>query len=315
MITGNINDKTPISLLPLTMRDKVGIFIWIHCLVKIFEEEVSNGMIQVKGALKTPDLNFDTRSISYIGQEQAEKREVNGFFGYAISRVLGKYKNQTIQEDVDDTHNKTVLYIKSMRILHHQALLDDEYMKNCYALTDQIRNQGGLALVSSTYFPFGHQLLNKIRKHLNSKDFKEKKNQVYKDAKKHIFEDNELRNLFMNLNDSEYSILGDKVRLDIYEQLVMKTFNAKYGAQLEHFNDQNTSRYAKVGADMTLRGTLKVITNNNDVKAASGMNQKIAQDKQIKRVTTSEKSELIHGHTQVQLEEIFRNEMNIDTFN
>ena len=62
-----------------------------------------------------------------------------------------------------------------MRILHHQALLDDEYMKNCYALTDQIRNQGGLALVSSTYFPFGHQLLNKIRKHLNSKDFKEKK--------------------------------------------------------------------------------------------------------------------------------------------
>ena len=66
---------------------------------------------------------------------------------------------------------------------------------------------------------------------------------------------------------------------------------------------------------MTLRGTLKVITNNNDVKAASGMNQKIAQDKQIKRVATSEKSELIHGHTQVQLEEIFTNEMNIDTFN
>ena len=51
MITDDINDKTPISLLPLNIRNKVGIFIWIQCFVKIFEEEVSNGMIQVKKSI------------------------------------------------------------------------------------------------------------------------------------------------------------------------------------------------------------------------------------------------------------------------
>ena len=42
----------------------------------------------------------------YIKQEQAEKLEVNGFLGYAISKVLGKYKNKRKQKDVDNTHNK-----------------------------------------------------------------------------------------------------------------------------------------------------------------------------------------------------------------
>ena len=65
-----------------------------------------------------------------------------------------------------------------MRILHRQALLDDEYMKSCYAFTDPINNQGELSLVSSTYLPFGNQLLNTIYKHLDSKDFKEKKSGI-----------------------------------------------------------------------------------------------------------------------------------------
>ena len=69
-----------------------------------------------------------------------------------------------------------------MRILYHKVLIDDEFIEFWYSTTDQIRNQGRLALVSSIYFPFGHKLLKKTCKNLNSKYLKEK-NQVYKDTK------------------------------------------------------------------------------------------------------------------------------------
>ncbi len=38
-----------------------------------------------------------------------------------------------------------------MRVLHHKALLDEEYMADCYPESDQLRNKGGLTVVAKEF--------------------------------------------------------------------------------------------------------------------------------------------------------------------
>jgi len=45
-------------------------------------------------------------------------------------------------------------FLRKMRILHKDALMDTSYMLNCYSRRMQMINHGGLALISPKYFEF-----------------------------------------------------------------------------------------------------------------------------------------------------------------
>ncbi len=60
---------------------------------------------------------------------------------------------------VNETEIEEVLaLIGDMPIFHHEAIADAEYMRECYARSDRIRNSG-MTLVARPYFKFGLALM------------------------------------------------------------------------------------------------------------------------------------------------------------
>jgi len=51
---------------------------------------------------------------------------------------------------------------KTMRILHHNAVTNERYMKELYPLSVAVYNMGGLCLMSGPFFVFGQLLLKCI---------------------------------------------------------------------------------------------------------------------------------------------------------
>jgi hypothetical protein len=83
-------------------------------------------------------------------------KHVNRFFGWAIFSLRKKMERQ--DGDINDG-NKKLRLLELMRVLHHEAIVDEEYMADCYAESDQLRNKGGLTLVSKDFFGFGRELM------------------------------------------------------------------------------------------------------------------------------------------------------------
>ena len=53
-------------------------------------------------------------------------------------------------------------YLKSMRILHQDAIKDESYVKDeNYSSVHYMKNMGGLMLISKEYFPFKTALMKK----------------------------------------------------------------------------------------------------------------------------------------------------------
>ena len=89
------------------------------------------------------------------------------FFGWAIKSVSDIYisKNKTSEWStiVDKDYINIFKYLKRMRILHKDALLNSEYTDNIYSYNDQLCNKGGQTLVSPEYYNFADSIMTKIR--------------------------------------------------------------------------------------------------------------------------------------------------------
>jgi hypothetical protein len=77
-----------------------------------------------------------------------EKREVNRFLGWAIRSLHRKLSKRQTRAKINDwvlAENVEPLIehlLDGMRCFHHHAIIDPEYMKNCYSQADQSRNGG-----------------------------------------------------------------------------------------------------------------------------------------------------------------------------
>jgi hypothetical protein len=80
-------------------------------------------------------------------------REVNRFLSWGIwhlrrklskRRTLAKVNDWVLAENVEPL----IQHLDGLRCFHHHAIIDEEYMKNCYLQADQSRNGGWLSLVS-----------------------------------------------------------------------------------------------------------------------------------------------------------------------
>jgi hypothetical protein len=100
-----------------------------------------------------------------------EKREVYRFLGWAIWSLRRKLSKQRTRAKINDwvlaeNVEPLIEHLDGMRCFHHHAIIDPEYMKNCYSQADQSRNGGWLSLVSKDFFEFGKVPLSQIRDNL-----------------------------------------------------------------------------------------------------------------------------------------------------
>jgi hypothetical protein len=206
-----------------------------------------------------------------------ENREVIDFFGWAISslrRVLSR-EYERIQELKWNTsctleeEKEMISFVDDMRIFHTQAILDEEYLLECYPSCHQLKNKGWLSLVSKPFFPFARYLLNQIRLTVDVNEWKRKGNGVIESAARALEENETLTVLF--LDAAKTSSLSEKWKRKIMSALIFKVLHARSAAEHDKYKEQHTNREAKGATASSFRGELKVLTkgahnNNNKVK-------------------------------------------------
>ena len=267
-----------IKVLPMYMRDHTAIYLLIEMLVDIFSTWLRK-LIEEKSCGQMTNTNDEGI------KESHQNREVNGFFGYAIHSIMGKLLKDFHRGDNYEDEEKqcgsqeTLVFVKSLRILHQDALNDSEYIyMGYYAPTNMMINLGGLTLVSAPYFTFAKTLMSRIRKLVSNDRISNLKNDCYATAKREILNDSKLQELFMEVS-KEY--LDDNVKeikylkldgiLIIYKGLLKKTLNVRYKESQMQFKQRMTSRYTKTGSDVSFRSELKVRAKTGDLDAADGI--------------------------------------------
>jgi hypothetical protein len=147
-----------------------------------------------------------------------DNREVIDFFGWAIHYLRGVLSNEfaRMQELKWETmytleeEEEMIRFIDEMRIFHTEALLDKQYLHECYPSCHQLKNKGWLSLVAKEYFPFAQYLLHQIRSSVNVQEWARRGNGVIESAAKTLEEDKSLAVLF--LDDAKSSALHEKMK-------------------------------------------------------------------------------------------------------
>jgi hypothetical protein len=211
-------------------------------------------------------LEWLGESLSYSRQARRTKqaiapqvdgvKEVNRYMGWAVHSLHAKFERNLQEENgEEESEKKRLEFLEGMRIFHHDAVKNETYLEKCYDDFDVLRNKGWLTLVSPEYFEFGNKLLTKIRSKCNQQKFRELGNACIKMAKQDVLEDGELlTDFFACDNQTEVS---NRIKRDVFRQLVEKTLNARIGRESNQFRVENTGRKGKEQSDMTLRDSLR----------------------------------------------------------
>ena len=87
------------------------------------------------------------------------------WLGYkSVSDIyISKKKTSEWSIIFDNDYINIFKYLKRMRILYKDALLDSEYTDNMYSYNNQLCNKGGLTLVSPEYYNFADIIMTKMR--------------------------------------------------------------------------------------------------------------------------------------------------------
>ena len=182
------------------------------------------------------------------------------------------YEEDNEDEDENTCENsdrKAVLHVKSMRLLHREAIKDAGYLQKYYAPIDQIRNRGGLFLLAPQYVPFGRMVMKRTRELVNEKTIEEVGKEAIKEAYKTIISDEDLWGLF---NKAENDIdLPEGEKKIIFTKIVKKAFHARAGEATRRYNEQQIDK-----ADMALRAKLK---------ATSGAKKKLDFEGDVEKCT------------------------------
>jgi hypothetical protein len=198
---------------------------------------------------------------------QDENREVTDFFGWAIQslrRVLSKEysRMKELQWDTKFTleeEEEMISFLDGMRIHHTEAILDKQYLHECYPAFHQLKNKGWLSLVSRAYFPFARYLLHQIRLTVDVKEWSRRGNGVLESAAKMLEGNTSLAVLFL---DAAKSLdLKKEMKMKIMSALISKVLHARAAAEHDKFKEEKTNREARGSTTSSFRGYLKVLSN------------------------------------------------------
>jgi hypothetical protein len=188
--------------------------------------------------------------------EKSNNRDVNGFFGWAIGsfrqqhkikiREANKIANVTKQNKLETE----VKYIDSLFIRHEDAILNEAYLKECYDLGTQMKNMGGLTLVSRRYFKFARRVMTEVQTAITT-DALVLNQSIIKTTKTKLKMDSCLLKTFVHHGKSEMEKFSMKcVQVEkIYKALIEKVINAWSGEILGQYKDQVTGRRGRLAGN------------------------------------------------------------------
>jgi hypothetical protein len=255
--------------------------ILLHVMSSIFIEWMKEAITELSFAKRETIHQSSNSSISNASNtsisndycplpamdRQDENREVTDFFGWAIQslrRVLSKEysRMKELQWDTKFTleeEEEMISFLDGMRIHHTEAILDKQYLHECYPAFHQLKNKGWLSLVSRAYFPFARYLLHQIRLTVDVKEWSRRGNGVLESAAKMLEGNTSLAVLFLDAAKS--SDLKKEMKMKIMSALISKVLHARAAAEHDKFKEEKTNREARGSTTSSFRGYLKVLSN------------------------------------------------------
>ena len=213
-------------------------------------------------ANKSNEFNLKDTILKNQLDDNDIKREVCGFFGFAIGKVIRIY-NKKVENSVNKLNRKrfndVVLYLEKMRIMHHDAVMNELYCQKYYSPFHAIINRGGLSLVSILYFDFATFLMRKICNEIKVDTVMKKERHNFLHYVKKVFlGDEELFNFFCEVDksSSESKVIEKHIKRTIFNKLLTLTIHAKCGAIIKQIEEM----YVVKAAEMALRIKLKSST-------------------------------------------------------
>jgi hypothetical protein len=237
-------DKLPVCLIILHFSDLV--LTWMRASIL--------SLYKTQPARQDEQLATTT---SGRPKDEDLKKLVNRFLGWAVFSLTRNW-----EKDYGENEAK-IAVLESMHVYEHEAVLDSEYMENCYAMADQLRNRGGLCLISKQFFDFGREFMTAIT-NLNVKSFELEGNDAIEDAFNDILNSTYLSGIFIRecRRTFEETDIGDHDLLFIYQELFRKAFHAWAGTQSGKYKEENTGRQAAGSTkNVTFRDHLNVATS------------------------------------------------------
>ncbi len=224
--------------------------------VAIVDEEVSSDTQRAEEYGASVAGSFTT--LSHTLTRGDECKEVQMFFGWALSCITGEYESRA--EAGDDGAEDVYNFFSETHRTHDEVILDDDYVQDYYPAIVQMKNRGNLALVAREYFDFGICLLQTIRALFNEETIAKHGTACVKGAYGALCDNDRLRDAFDQCENSFACTLDENTVTKIFNQLVKKTFHARVGAATTLFQDKYTSRFAVDAVDTSLRQGLKTIS-------------------------------------------------------
>ena len=198
---------------------------------------------------------------------------MNRLLGWAVSKLKHHYERkyhakkysktkQSIDTVLDaDAAAEIAKYLGNMKIFHHEAIVNETYMALYYDTSTQILNNGGLSLISEQYFPFGYELLRRVRDSFSENDLKLHGNESVKKAFDTLTAQASIRRVFDACDKNAGSSLDDCFKCMIFEELVRKVFHARVNEVIKKYKEQHFGRHSKKGdGGTTFRGFLRART-------------------------------------------------------
>jgi hypothetical protein len=181
--------------------------------------------------------------------EATTKLLVNRFVGYGIYRLNEKWRAKLREADDDgqvDINEKLKFY-RSIRIFHAEAMLLDEYLKDCYDDVMLLENHGYMAMVAPAYFRFGLEVMKHLRTHITPESIKFDGSVALGNIKREL---NKRIEEFSDLFERCYIERDAKCEVDCptrfkaVEYIVEKACHSYFGCILEHVQ-QSTKKGGK----------------------------------------------------------------------
>ena len=150
-------------------------------------------------------------------------------------------------------------FLRSMRILHKEALLDSTYIQECYTNADKMVNHGGMALISKQYFPFVKYLTVLCDTFISEEIVCHRGNDCLKSGTEEILTSVELKKLRNQCHEEEFKVMmgfGEHT-YKIFLKFVKKTINSRFSFEISKVRAKKFGHYAKSSCTETHRADLK----------------------------------------------------------
>ena len=191
--------------------------------------------------------------------QEEHNGEVHRFFGWAVYKVLCRYRKLLLNvsvgtvEGTEEAAELMVQYVGKMRILHLQAMTDEEYIKKYYPASLMVYNKGGLTLVSKAFFPAASAVMRFIREEFTEEEYKKSAGTLVRTCYDKLIKSTVLQEMFLT---TEAGVSREE-QLRVWKEIVTKTYHARIGVITKRHAESTTSHFAEKGVDSAFRKEMK----------------------------------------------------------